>query len=252
MNILLLSMPDSFEHTAPITMRLPNGALGSLAGNVDSHHQVAIADLILVQRRVRETVERLLREYRPDVVGLSIMTFQRHTAKKIIRLVRAVRPEATIVVGGYDPSLASDVYESPDWDVDVIVRGEGDITFRELVRALEAGRSPQGVAGLTYRDAGRVVRNPDRPVSTLTGEEIRPPNRAARVLGGYTLIGRQIDVVETSRGCTFDCSFCSIIEMRGRNFHTWSIERVLADVADARRRGARAIFIVDDNITLNV
>jgi anaerobic magnesium-protoporphyrin IX monomethyl ester cyclase len=40
--------------------------------------------------------------------------------------------------------------------------------------------------------------------------------------------------------------------MRGRNFHTWSVERVLADIADARARGARAIFIVDDNITLNM
>ena len=59
-------------------------------------------------------------------------------------------------------------------------------------------------------------------------------------------------MVETSRGCTFDCSFCSIIEMRGRNFHTWTVERVLSDIADARGRGARAIFIVDDNITLNI
>ena len=65
-------------------------------------------------------------------------------------------------------------------------------------------------------------------------------------------MGRPVDVVETSRGCTFDCSFCSIIEMRGRNFHTWSIDRVLRDITDARARGARAIFIVDDNITLNV
>ena len=72
------------------------------------------------------------------------------------------------------------------------------------------------------------------------------------MLDGYTLLGRQIDVVETSRGCTFDCSFCSIIEMRGRNFHTFRIERVLADIADARRRGAAAIFLVDDNITLDV
>ena len=48
MRILLLSMPDSFEHTAAVTMRMPNGALGSLAGNVDDHHDVAIADLILV------------------------------------------------------------------------------------------------------------------------------------------------------------------------------------------------------------
>jgi radical SAM superfamily enzyme YgiQ (UPF0313 family) len=58
--------------------------------------------------------------------------------------------------------------------------------------------------------------------------------------------------VETSRGCTYDCSFCSIIEMRGRNFHPYSIERVLADIADARRNGARAIFLVDDNITLDI
>jgi hypothetical protein len=66
------------------------------------------------------------------------------------------------------------------------------------------------------------------------------------------MLGRPIDVVETSRGCTFDCSFCSIIEMRGRNFHVFPLERVLADIADARRRGARTIFFVDDNITLDV
>src|SRR5262245_54081830 len=111
MNVLLLSMPDSFEHTAPVTMRMPNGALGSLAGNVDPHHRVAIADLILVQRSVRDTVERLVREIDPDVVGLSIMTFQRRTAEKIVQLVRSVKPGVTIVVGGYDPSLAADVYE---------------------------------------------------------------------------------------------------------------------------------------------
>ena len=72
------------------------------------------------------------------------------------------------------------------------------------------------------------------------------------MLKGYTFLGRAIDVVETSRGCTYDCSFCSIIEMRGRNFHTWSFDRVLADISDAKARGARAIFLVDDNITLNV
>jgi len=95
------------------------------------------------------------------------------------------------------------------------------------------------------------VRNPPRAVSHLDGE-IRPPNRAARVLSGYTLLGRPVDIVETSRGCTYDCSFCSIIEMRGRNFHTWNFDRVIADIADAKARGARVIFLVDDNITLNV
>jgi radical SAM superfamily enzyme YgiQ (UPF0313 family) len=81
---------------------------------------------------------------------------------------------------------------------------------------------------------------------------LRLPRREARVLDGYTLLGRPVDVIETSRGCTFDCSFCSIIEMRGRNFHTFDFERVLADISDAKAHGARTLFLVDDNITLDV
>src|SRR5438874_13655154 len=112
MNILLLSMPDSFEHMPTVAIRMPNGALTSLAGNVDGHHRVAVADLILAQREVRATVERLVREHEPDVIGLSIMTFQRRTAFRIVRLLRAMRPSARIVAGGYDPSLAIDAYEA--------------------------------------------------------------------------------------------------------------------------------------------
>jgi radical SAM superfamily enzyme YgiQ (UPF0313 family) len=248
--VLLLSMPDSFEHMAPVTVRMPNGALTSLAGNVDPHHDVAVADLILVQGRVRETVERLLRERSPDVVGLSVMTFQRRTAFRVVELVRALRPTASIVVGGYDPSLAPEAYV--DGRVDFIVRGEGEVTFRELLRALEAGRPFDDIHGLWFRAEDGFRRNPARPVTGLDGNEIRPPRRDARVLSGYTLLGRTVDVVETSRGCTFDCSFCSIIEMRGRNFHTYTFDRVLADIEDARAHGARAIFIVDDNLTLDV
>src|SRR5215208_3322464 len=92
-NVLLFSMPDSFEH------------MPSLAGNVDAHHRVAAADLVLVQNQVRQTVERLMNEWAPDVVGLSVMTFQRRTAHRLIRLVRSLRPGVRVVVGGYDPSL---------------------------------------------------------------------------------------------------------------------------------------------------
>ena len=251
MNVLLLSMPDSFEHMPPLVVRMPNRALSSLAGNVDSHHRVSIADLVLVQSRVVPTVERLMSEYEPDIVGLSIMTFQRDTAFKIARLVRHLRPATRIVAGGYDPSLAPASYE-PCAEVDFLIRGEGEHTFCELLRALDAGRPVQPIAGLSCRTANGFVHGPERTVTNLKSDPLRLPNRAARVLNGYTLMGRQVDVVETSRGCTFDCSFCSIIEMRGRNFHVFPIERVLADIADARRHGARAIFLVDDNITLDI
>ena len=123
MNILLLSMPDSFEHMPVVAVRMPNGALTSLAGNIDPHHRVAVADLILAQQSVRSTVEQLVSEWQPQVLGLSVMTFQRKTAKGIIDLVRARRPRARIVVADYDPSLAPEVYtEGSDSGVDFIVR----------------------------------------------------------------------------------------------------------------------------------
>jgi anaerobic magnesium-protoporphyrin IX monomethyl ester cyclase len=249
MNVLLLSMPDSFEHMPSLAIRMPNGGLSSIAGNVDAHHRVAVADLILVQRRVRETITRLVRDVDPEVVGLSIMTFQRPTAARIMDLMRSLKPGAKIVVGGYDPSLAPEAYEA--MSVDYLIRGEGEVTFRELLRAIERGSGFENISGLTYRTANGWVHNPVRPPHGLESGEIHLPRRDARVLKGYTFLGRQVDVIETSRGCTYDCSFCSIIEMRGRNFFTYSFDRVLADIRDAREHGARTIFLVDDNIMLN-
>ena len=253
MQILLLSMPDSFEHTPTLAIRMPNGALSSLAGNVDPHHRVTIADLVLVQSSVRRTVERLMHDLQPDLVGLSVMTFQRVTARRIISLIRSIKPDVRVIVGGYDPSLAPEAWTHPDLGVDFIVRGEGEMTFRELLRALDHRTPLSEVAGLWFREpGGGFRRNPPRPAASVEEGMIRPPNRGARVLSGYTMLGRGIDVVETSRGCTFDCSFCSIIEMRGRNFHRFPLARVIDDIRDARARGARAIFFVDDNITLDV
>jgi len=113
-NALLLSMPDSFEHMAPVAVRMPNGALASLAGNVDDADHVRVADLILAQRSVAPTVERLVREVQPDVVGLSVMTFQRGTARRIISLIRSLQPAVRVAVGGYDPSLAPEAWTAPE------------------------------------------------------------------------------------------------------------------------------------------
>ena len=252
MNVLLVSMPDTFEHMPSIAIRMPNGALTSLAGNVDPHHRVAVADLVVVQARVRETLARLMAEWQPDVVGVSVMTFQRRTAQQVIRLVRALRPSVRVVVGGYDASLAPEEYTAAADGADFIVRGEGEITFRELLRAIEAGGGYDKIEGLSFRVGDEYRHTANRPAANLGAGDIRPPMRAARVLSGYSMLGRQVDVVETSRGCTFDCSFCSIIEMRGRNFFAYPIDRVIADIRDARDRGARSIFLVDDNIVLNV
>src|SRR5262249_55953181 len=163
-----------------------------------------------------------------EVVGLSVMTFQRRTAARIMNLVRELKPTVKIVAGGYDPSLAPEAYET--LSVDYLARGEGEVTFRELLRALGQSEDLDRLCGLSYRNGTLWIHNSLRPVRRLEGDQIKLPNRSARVLQRYTLLGPRVDVVETSRGCSYDCSFCSIIEMRGRNFHTYSFDRVLADI----------------------
>jgi hypothetical protein len=110
---------------------------------------VAVADLVLCQHTVRETVARLVREIDPELVGLSVMTFQRRTAGRIVELIGSLKPAVKIVVGGYDPSLAFEAYLS--MPVDFIVRGEGEVTFRELTRALDGRRDMHFISGLSHR-----------------------------------------------------------------------------------------------------
>ena len=191
MRVLLLSMPDSFEHTPSLTMRMPNGALASLAGNAGPGHDVAIADLILAQQAVVPTVERLMRERDPDVVGLSIMTFQRRTALRLIQVIRRIKPAVTIVAGGYDPSLAPEAYADASSGVDFIVRGEGERTFRDLLAALAGGGDPSSIPGLSSRGTpgSGFQHSPARPVMRLEDPGLALPDRGARVLDGYTFLG---------------------------------------------------------------
>ena len=151
------------------------------------------------------------------------MTFQRATARRIIAFIRSINPAVRVVVGGYDPSLAPDAWTHPDIGVDFIVRGEGGPDVPGSGARARGRDAAVGGRGLWYRIGTTFQCTPPRPVTAIEDGTIKPPNRAARVLSGYTMLGRGVDVVETSRGCTYDCSFCSIIEMRGRNFHRFPI-----------------------------
>ena len=166
MQVLLLSMPDSFEHMPPVAIRMPNGALTSLAGNVDPHHSVAVADLILVQDRVRATVEALLdrhRARRRRPVGDDVPA--PHGAAPH-RPSSSAAARATIVVGGYDPSLAPEAYADPRTGVDFIVRGEGEHHVSRAAARDGECRDFGHIAGLSWRRDGGTVVNPDRPVAS--------------------------------------------------------------------------------------
>ena len=105
---------------------------------------------------------------------------------------------------------------TPALTVDAAIRAEhySDFGSATTVTRLPNLTPRSFNAGLTWRGPKGYRENPPRPVSRLDGPEIRPPDRSARVLRGYTLLGRPVDVVETSRGCWWGershCTFCGL------------------------------------------
>lgn len=247
MKVLLLSSPvvqKDFDRIA----RLPSLGLVSLAAHVDDLCTVHVADIHGMKDH-RDFVKRLVNSY--DLVGLTAMSFQYQEALALAKIAKESGAET--VFGGYHPTLAcEEIGASEDASlIDYIVRGEGEATFRELVKAKLEGGSPKGVLGLSYREGERTVHNPPRPL--LKVEEIERPLRDARLVRkGFTSFEIPIDSVETSRGCTQGCKFCSINLMYGRRFRPFPIERVIEDIRDAEAHGAGSIFFPDDNITLDV
>jgi anaerobic magnesium-protoporphyrin IX monomethyl ester cyclase len=245
MRILLLSMPD----TAKVldAYRLPNLGVVSLAGQLTGH-DVKVLDLVTHKPRIRRPIAEAVRAVRPQLVGLSAMTFQFDTLVRVARFIRSLDPAIRLVAGGYHATLmARELCEDPSLPLDFLVRGEGEATMVELADALERNASFDGIAGLSYKGPDGWHHNADRPLLDLS--TIRLPTRDSRLATTFNYLGRSGDVIETSRGCPYDCKFCSISHMYGRTIRVFSEERIVQDLTDLRKRGTRTVFIVDDNIT---
>jgi len=254
MRIVLLSMPDA----APVIMHesafhMPNLGIASIGANVDPGHEVYLIDLIRKRRSIRRYLTRTLLKYRPEVVGLSSMAWQYATCTKLIKLIRLVLPATKIVIGGYHATLMhEEVAASAEGQlIDFMIRGEGEEAFRRLVNAL-AGRDRIGeIPSLSYKNGREFVHNPRGPLLDLAKLK-RPIRDKRRLTWGYHIMNRKMEVLETSRGCTRTCTYCSMNHMYGRNFRTYPIQRVIADIDEIYYKlKTRWIFITDDNLVLD-
>ncbi len=248
MKILLLAMPDAANNFHRI-IKVPNLGLCSIAAHL-TDHEVRVADLVLVHRNIRSWLKELLAEFRPGLIGISSMSFQYDSALEVMKICRESVPEARIVLGGYHASLAyAELTRGNSAPFDFLVRGEGEQALPALVEALEGAREMAAVPGLSWLRNGVFIHNP--PGELLDVRQLPPPNRDARVLDNFTYFDRKMDCVETSRGCTMPCTFCSITGMYGSSFRCFGIERVITDLKELQRRGTETVLLVDDNITLD-
>ena len=252
MKALLVQSPATSPWLAHREWEPPSISLATIAGQIDNH-DVKVADAVRWRKRARNHFLRTLDELRPDVVGFSSMTFQYDSTLRFAYLTKQFDPKIRTVLGGYHASLFyREIAAGPDaehWDA--IIRGEGDHSFGEYLDAIEnGGRGLDRVLGLSYKEDGEFVHNAPRPLEDLSA--LRIPDRSKRVVDGFHMYFRRADVIETSRGCLHACKFCSIRQMYGKAYREFPLDRVAADVEDAYRRGARHLFIVDDNITMDM
>ncbi len=253
MRILLLSMPDMAPQMS--TWRAPSLAISSITGNMlasQPEHEVYMADLVTARDDPVGTIQGILKDFNPDVVGLSAKSFEFSTACRIATYIKSLHKDVKTVLGGYHSTLMYEeiTREGLAEPFDFILRGECDHSFGELIQVITDKRRSTSVRGLSFRDNGHWIHNAPRLQEDLN--TIVMPNRANRLLTGYTFQDRMLDTLETSRGCTMPCNFCSMRYMYGSTFRTYPLERVMADIANAKKLGTKYLCITDDNICLDL
>ncbi|KJS29949.1 MAG: Fe-S oxidoreductase [Desulfatitalea sp. BRH_c12] len=254
MKVVLISMPDVaavIMHEAAFHM--PNLGIASLAGNIDDGHDVYLIDLIRKRNSVRRYLTRTLLKIQPDLVGLSSMTWQFGTCLKVARLIKQLLPGARIAIGGYHATLMYEEIGASDEGrpIDFIVRGEGEEVMRRLVNALRDGDALSDIPSLSWRENGAFVHNARGELLDLARLKL-PVRDKRRLTWGYHIMNRSVEVIETSRGCTRTCNFCSIRHMYGQFFRPFPIVRILADIDDIYfTKKCRRIFVSDDNMVLS-
>jgi len=177
---------------------------------------------------------------KPDVIGFSCYIWNIEQTIVVIDMIRKVLPHVKIVLGGPEVSYDTEMWMARLPAVDFIVIGEGEETFRDLLRQIRDEQKYHFVFGIAYRKEGHAeaIITPGRPKLDLNA--IPSPHRFPEDI---PTLGNRVVYFETSRGCPFSCQFClSSIEVGVRYF---DMARVKADLLYLIDNGAKLIKFVD-------
>ncbi len=180
-----------------------------------------------------------------DLVCISVYWKARY--KQVCEYIRQLPSDRPIIVGGREASDRVDDILARCPNVSAVVRGEGEQTIQEIADA----RAWDQILGLSYRRAGAVVHNPNRPLQPI--HEIEPPDRTLRrsryypTLRGVRLLPMEFDTILASRGCPYNCAFCTFSMNplgQKRDYVARSPESVVDEIAASP---AEMILFADDN-----
>jgi radical SAM superfamily enzyme YgiQ (UPF0313 family) len=223
----LLLVKPSGRHGLSYAFDLIPTALEYIAATAeDIAENVTILDLEMEHRPFEEAVKESLMALDPDLVGITMSATEHSEGLEIARLAKS--HGALTVLGGYHPTAIPDELLSQP-QVDLVVRGEGEITMRELV---EKG-GPQGVRGVSYRKKEQIIHNPDREfIENLDSLPFPARHLRRYAYGTRTSHDREYDVLTTSRGCYGRCTFCCEPTMSKGHQRFRSPENVMEEILE--------------------
>lgn len=182
-----------------------------------------------------------------DVAGLSVQWS--HQKDAALEIIRGLPPGILVILGGIHATQNAEEYFRASPRVDIIVRGDGEETIREIL----SGQPLSGIKGLSYRRNGAVVSNEARPLLPLG--DIYPDRSLRRYAYQYQLplnVNIGIDCVMSSRGCNYRCEFCTFkVEATGQR-RSWSGRSAESVVAEIEQIRSDMVIFCDDNFCQDV
>lgn len=272
MNILLIQPPITVKENESLAVTPPLGLLYLGAVTEQLGYSIKILDTLALGFHFRQAKGDLIRiglpiekikteieKFKPDLVGISCpFSLMDEEMKNIAKTVKEIDSAIPVVVGGAHPSSMPEYVLSSD-EIDYVVLGEGELTFKELVSTLEDKADPANVSGLMYKRQGEIVKTAQR--SFIEDLDSLPfPAWHLISLETYFSIGQahgsqrrdRFMPMVTSRGCPGCCVFCSIHTVWGHKWRHRSPENVIKEIEKLQTTyGIKEIHFEDDNLTLS-
>jgi anaerobic magnesium-protoporphyrin IX monomethyl ester cyclase len=224
-------------------------SIGFLAGYLREHNGFTPE---IIDEHIRPLSDEQLKEAldRMDVgiVGMSCMTLTISRGFELARKIKEMAPDTIVIMGGIHPTvLPDDCFQTGM--VDIVVKGEGEQTLSELYELIKAGKPYEDVAGIVYPKDGKVVHNLGRPlIKDIDDIPEFPYDLFENDRDKYKDFGTMV----TSRGCPFDCIFCSQRAISGKAFRYASIERSMSEIDKLiNKYGVKTIWFNEDSFAIN-
>lgn len=215
--------------------------------------RIVPADILeLSQKQIIKEIQG----FEPDLIGVTATTETRFQGFNLIKCAKKAYPPALTILGGPHASLTAEECLTYISELDIVVRGEGEMTMLELCQCLENDRSPIplfSVNGLSFRSEGKIISTPDRqPIYNLDSLPFPAfhliPFERYNFLVDVPGCGKlpAINMI-TSRGCPYNCNFCSTPVNWGRTARTRSPQNVIEEIEYCISRfGTKVLYFFDD------